>query len=757
MVCFLAAAQGDELRDDAHRDLFGGDRTDVQADRREQALEGQIALAFVTDTLDEAKDLAATADEADVARLVVGGRLQRALVQLMIVRDDDDPIALIELVATKRVAWIVEQKLTTGKSLGRVELIALVHHPHVESHRQCQGRGRTRYMARTEQPQPRCRKDRFHEDVHSASAAHAEVVRQVTGQKLAFAALEDSLQHLSHQVFDSAPAHGSQRASILPEQQARARLLGRRARNPYHRCNGPTLTARQQSGDGFKDVAHAFHQVPTRGSREGFVDGARSKAEEDMVALNAMAIRFVLNGSPVEVPSLGVPPHTTLLQWLRANGFSGTKEGCAEGECGACAVALLTSGPGESGSHFEAVNSCLLPFHAVAGREIVSVEGVADSDGELHPVQRAMVEVGGSQCGYCTPGFVVSLFCEYYRPGRADFEPESISGNLCRCTGYRPIADVARGLASPMQTDARLVRLRRRAPDLTAPADAESAFFRPTSLPETWDLLDAHPTATPIAGGTDLIVYANQRYQRFPKLISLEALADFSELTHTADEIVIGASVSLSRLERWLGEQALGATMLEQLLPLFSSRLIRNRATLGGNLGTASPIGDLAPALLALGARIELASRRGARSLPLAQFFTGYRTTALAPGELIRAVRVPRPLPTFQRFYKVSKRVLDDISTVACGLSLSLDAAGKIERFGAGFGGVAATPIASVALEQAARGRRWNEETLLVAEASLLGTPQDDFRGSAAYRRALLGKLLEKFFYETQTAAQAAE
>jgi len=470
-----------------------------------------------------------------------------------------------------------------------------------------------------------------------------------------------------------------------------------------------------------------------------------------------MAIRFVLNGSPVEVTD--APLHTTLLQWLRTSGFSGTKEGCAEGECGACAVALLTSGPGESGSHFEAVNSCLLPLYAVSGREVISVEGVAQPDGAMHPVQQAMVAAGGSQCGYCTPGFVVSLFCEYYRPGRAEFEPESISGNLCRCTGYRPIADVARGLTAPLPGDPKLVRLQRRAPELLAEGNDATGFFRPASLPEAWQLFDAHPGALPIAGGTDLVVYANQRYQRFSTLLSLEALPELAELSATPQEVVLGASVPLSRIERWLSERARGIPMLEQLLPLFSSRLIRNRATLGGNLGTASPIGDLAPALLALGARIELVSRQGTRTLPLSQFFEGYRRTALAPAELIRAVRLPLPPPAFQRFYKVSKRVLDDISTVACGFALSLDAAGKVERFGAGFGGIAATPLTSASFEQLALGRPWNEDTLalLVNEASRLGTPQDDFRGSAAYRRAVLGKLVEKFFHESRAAVEAAE
>jgi xanthine dehydrogenase small subunit len=464
-----------------------------------------------------------------------------------------------------------------------------------------------------------------------------------------------------------------------------------------------------------------------------------------------MAVRFVLNGSPVELS--GAATHHTLLQWLRLQGLCGTKEGCAEGECGACAVALVVSAPGESGSHFESVNSCLLPVLALDGREIVSVEGVAAADGSLHAVQEAMVATGGSQCGYCTPGFVVSLFCEYYRAGRTELDPESISGNLCRCTGYRPIADAARSLAAPAAADVRLIRLARRAPEL--PRTSEPNFDRPTSLAEACQRAES---TLPIAGGTDLMVYANQRHQRFQSLLSLEAVPELQELSSSESELVLGAGVTLSRLQPWLAEHAPDAQLLHQLLPLFSSRLIRNRATLGGNLATASPIGDAAPALLALGAELELVSRAGSRRLPLAQFFSGYRRTALAAGELIRAVRIARPLPSVQRFYKVSKRTLDDISTLAAGFALSLDAQGRVSRLGVGFGGVAATPLPAPSLEQLALHQPWNDTTLalLLREAEQLGTPQSDLRGSAAYRRAMLGKLLEKFFYDSRARAEVA-
>jgi xanthine dehydrogenase small subunit len=474
-----------------------------------------------------------------------------------------------------------------------------------------------------------------------------------------------------------------------------------------------------------------------------------------------MGVRFVLNGRVVTVAGTCAAPHVSVLQWLRTQGLCGTKEGCAEGECGACAVALVSTEPGENGSHFEAVNSCLLPLAALDGRELVTVEGIASPNGNLHPVQEAMIAAGGSQCGYCTPGFVVSLFCEYYRAGRADFDPESISGNLCRCTGYRPIADVARAMPKPSAGDPRLVQLGRAAPALaaSAPESTDLCFFRPASLEAAWEIFEQHAGAVPIAGGTDLMVYANQRFQRWPALVSLEALTELQELSIGESEIVLGAGVPLGRIERALSAANAGTHSLDQLLPLFSSRLIRNRATLGGNLGTASPIGDSAPALLALGAEIQLVSRSGTRRLPLSEFFLGYRKTALEPGELIRALRLLRPLPQFQRFYKVSKRVLDDISTVAAAFALSLDSAGRVERLGVAFGGITATPLSAPALEQIALGRPWNEATLalLIAACAGLGTPQSDLRGSAAYRRALLPKLLEKFFHESQARLEAAE
>jgi xanthine dehydrogenase small subunit len=463
--------------------------------------------------------------------------------------------------------------------------------------------------------------------------------------------------------------------------------------------------------------------------------------------------RFVLNGEAVEVGP--VDPHLTLLQWLRASGRTGTKEGCAEGECGACAVACVSQ-DARGRTRFEPVNSCLVPVWTLAGRSVFTVEGLA-RDGALHPVQAAMVEKGGSQCGYCTPGFVVSLFCEYYRPGRSGYDPEAIGGNLCRCTGYRPIADVARSLPQVRPDDAWLPLLRDPAPPPAAVAQRQGQheggrFERPRSLEALLACRAAHPDAVLLGGGTDLMVYANQRGARWPMLIALDAVPELQVFEATEAELVIGAAVPLSRIEERLHADHAGELpMLEALLPLFSSRLIRNRATLGGNLGTASPIGDSPPALLALEAKVEIAGPAGVRMVALPDFFLGYRKTALGAGEVIVSVRVPRPAPRRQRFYKVSKRVMDDISTVAGAFALDLDEQGRVHRLRVAYGGIAATPVRAVSVEERAAGKAWDAATLaeLLEETKGVGTPMDDHRGSAAYRRAMAGRLLEKFFHET--------
>jgi xanthine dehydrogenase small subunit len=463
-----------------------------------------------------------------------------------------------------------------------------------------------------------------------------------------------------------------------------------------------------------------------------------------------MGSSFTLNGERVSID--GVDPHTTLLWFLRNRGLTGTKEGCAEGECGACAVALVRRGA-DGSTRYEPVNSCLVLLPSVVDCELVTVEGIA-RNGQLHPVQEAMAAAGGSQCGYCTPGFVVSLFAEYYRPDRNGYDPESISGNLCRCTGYRPIRDAAKSLGKPGADDPFKRRLALAPPELSS-VDFSAAgrrFLRPRTLDEALAAIGAHPDAAIVSGGTDLVVEATQRYRRWQTFVSLENVEELRAFEWRDDCLRIGAGVTLAEIEARVHGKL---PMLEELFPLFASRLIRNRATLGGNLVTASPIGDGPPALLALDATVEIAGPAGRREVALAEFFTAYRKTALAQGELVCAVRIPKPFAERMRFYKVSKRVMDDISTVAGAFALRLDGAGKIREARLAYGGVAATPVRAVDAERALAGQPWTLASVKKAQGVLAKTfqPISDHRGSAGYREAMVLRLLEKFYFDTQGAA----
>lgn len=468
-----------------------------------------------------------------------------------------------------------------------------------------------------------------------------------------------------------------------------------------------------------------------------------------------MTIRFRLNGE--EITADGVDPHTSLLHFLRERGLTGTKEGCAEGECGACAVAVLRAGP-DGRSRYVPVNSCLVLLPAVHGADLVTVEGVAQGD-ELHPVQKAMVERGGSQCGYCTPGFVVSLFAEYYRRGRrpGEVDPEAIGGNLCRCTGYRPIRDALASLGAPAEADPALRRLDAPPADLPPLAydHQDVVFERPVSLDRLFELLAMHPRAKLVAGGTDVVVEVNQRDARWDVLVSLEGVRELRGIEETPTYLRIGAGVPLSEVEEVLHGRL---PILDELLPLFSSRLIRNRATFGGNLVNASPIGDGPPALLGLDASVEVASRDSERLVPLGDFFTGYRRTVLEHGEVVKGVRIPKPFPAIQRFYKVSKRVMDDISTVAAAFGLWLDDEGRITKARLAYGGVAATPARARDAERALVGEVFDAGAVAKVRPLLEGafSPISDHRGSAAYRAAMVPRLFDKLLAE-RSAMEAAQ
>ncbi|WP_394650117.1 xanthine dehydrogenase small subunit [uncultured Deinococcus sp.] len=466
------------------------------------------------------------------------------------------------------------------------------------------------------------------------------------------------------------------------------------------------------------------------------------------------SVSITVNGERREAP--GARPHTTLLNWLRDQGLTGCKEGCAEGECGACAV-LVARPDGEEGTRWESVNACLVLLPAMSGGEVVTAEGLGTPQ-HLHPVQRELAVRGGSQCGYCTPGFVTSMAAEYYRPGRQSgehhapngFDIHALSGNLCRCTGYRPIQAAAHALGTPPEEDVLAARRALPAPALPALhlSGPGGDFRRPGTLEQALEVLAQSPDAKVLAGGTDWGVEVNLRHARAGLTVAVDALPELRELIWSPDSVEIGAGLNLSEIERRLAGRV---PLLAEWFPQFASRLIRNSATLGGNLGTASPIGDSPPVLLALNASLRLASRGGEREVPLAEYFTGYRQTVRRPGELIRSVKIPLPLAPVAAFHKIAKRRFDDISSVAVAFALDLDG-DVVREVRIGLGGVAATPLRARATEEALTGQPWTEATVRAAARTLRGegTPLDDHRASAAYRAAMLEQALLKFYFAGQ-------
>lgn len=470
---------------------------------------------------------------------------------------------------------------------------------------------------------------------------------------------------------------------------------------------------------------------------------------------------MTLNGQPSSLA--GIDPSTNALDFIRDRGFTGAKEGCAEGECGACSIMVLRP-DGEGRSRWTAINACLIPALTLDGQEVVTAEGIGTPT-DLHPVQREMAVRGGSQCGYCTPGFICSMAAEYYRPGRAagghdcaehganGFDLHSLSGNLCRCTGYRPIRDAAYALGDADPSDERVTRLASAAPAAAATQVEHEfgRFVRPTTLAEAIEILRREPDAMIVAGSTDWGVDVNIKGVRAGLVVAIDRLPEMRGLAFSDDFVEIGAALTLSEVERLLDGRV---PLLAQLFPQFASRLIRNGGTIGGNLGTGSPIGDTPPALLALEAALVLTGPAGDREVPLADYFTGYRQTVRAKDELIRAIRIPLPLSGLTAFHKIAKRRFDDISSVAVGLALEIEGGvegGIVRKARIGLGGVAATPIRATATEQVLEGKPWTAQT--AAEAGEVlgreGTPMDDHRASADYRAATLRTALPKLFAET--------
>jgi len=448
------------------------------------------------------------------------------------------------------------------------------------------------------------------------------------------------------------------------------------------------------------------------------------------------ATTFQLNGQAVDLS--GDDPTQSLLRWLRARHLTGTKEGCGDGDCGACTV-VLREADEAGGTRAVAVNSCLLPLGLLPGRDVLTVEALAQGEA-LHPVQEALVEHAASQCGYCTPGIVMSLYAGHCGGELSDLTTE---GNLCRCTGYRPIRAATHALRAQAPQPVPLTLA-------AAPADAArlGTFHSPTTLDQALALKVAQPEAAFIAGATDLGVNLSRGQTVAPTLIALDRIAELRGIDIDDASVTIGAGVPLTRLER---ELAGLFPALDDLLPWFAARQVRNRATLGGNLGSASPIGDLAPVLLALDAHLELAGPEGRRRVALAEFFLDYRKTQRRSDEIIVSATLPRRADLAQAGYKIAKRQTDDISIVAAAFALARDAAGVVTHARLAFGGVAATPVRARGVEAALLGKPIDAAAVEACRIALRQafTPLSDHRASADYRRALCGNLFARFARET--------
>lgn len=478
----------------------------------------------------------------------------------------------------------------------------------------------------------------------------------------------------------------------------------------------------------------------------------------------ADCVRFVHRGQVVTLSD--VPPTRTVLDYLREDrGRRGTKEGCNEGDCGACTIVLGTRegvlGMAEAESiQYRAVNACILFITALDGKELVTVEDLAGPDGTLHPIQQAMVDHHGSQCGFCTPGFVMSLFALYH----AEAEPDrtridaALAGNLCRCTGYRPIVDAARAMGrAPDAYTARmtetlaLLRSIDRSEPLSHPG---GTAFAPATADQLADLLLTHPDATLVAGGTDVGLWVTKQMRDLGTIIHIGGIRDLATITHADGHITIGATATVTDAAEVLAPLY---PDLGELFRRYGSEQVRNSATLGGNIANGSPIGDSMPALIALGSTLVL--RRGAvtRDMPLEDFFVAYRKTALQKGEFVAAIRVPEPAPDHLfACYKISKRFDQDISAVMAGFGLTLSD-GIVTTARLAFGGMAGTPKRATAAEAALIGRPFDATSAKEAAAALTQDfqPLTDMRASADYRLLTAGNLILKWQMEQALPATA--
>ncbi len=488
--------------------------------------------------------------------------------------------------------------------------------------------------------------------------------------------------------------------------------------------------------------------------------------------MNADTIRFVLDGELVEV--CNPDPTRTVLQYLREDlGKIGTKEGCAEGDCGACTVAIAEIDQSGKRLQVRAINSCIQFLPTLDGKELITVESLRRDDGSLHPVQQAMVDCHGSQCGFCTPGFIMSLFALYKnnaKPSRREID-DTLAGNLCRCTGYRPIIEAAQKMygypaakecwldqsctAKRGAQEKKKISFQKSAArsEMLEIDNGERKFFSPRNVNDFASLFESHPDAVILAGGTDVGLWVTKQHQELRTVIYTGNVAELLKIDVSKSHIHIGAAVSLSDSMLPIIEQY---PEFEELFLRFASPPIRNAGTLGGNIANGSPIGDSMPALMVVDTMLVLRQGDRTREVSLNDFYLDYMKTALENGEFLERILVPlRTENTHVQSYKVSKRFDQDISAICGAYAMKRNGAG-VEQIRIAYGGLAAVPARAVKCEATLTGRDWNEDTVQSGIEALGDdfSPISDMRSTAEYRQRVCGNLLKRFYMDSSGSTQ---